>query len=148
MKYLKTVTLSGLVMAACVFGTRAMAQDQPPAHFVVQTTSKFDLPEGTDRAEVQKTYQEYYDKVISKSQLVKHYAMYIHAWGSLGASYVTSMEFDTWADVDKFSDEFDALEKAAWPDETARKAFMKKLESYRDPYHRDEIYTVMPTMRK
>ncbi|MBK9420988.1 MAG: hypothetical protein IPN44_08030 [Flavobacteriales bacterium] len=147
MKKLKILALSTL-LAACVTSSTAVAQEAPAYNYVAQTTSKFTIPEGTTRADVQSVFQEYYDKVISKSKLVKHFSIYIHAWGSMGASYVRTMEFEKWDDLDKFSDELEALEKAAWPDETARKAFLKKMAGYSDPHHSDEIYTVLNSMRK
>lgn len=96
-----------------------------------------------------KMQQEYYDKVIAKSTLVKHYQIYRHAWGSMGATVVITLEFATWEDIMKFNqEEREKLENAAWPDEAARKAFVKKMDSYEDRFHRDEIYTVSNTMRK
>lgn len=148
MKKLKTLALSTLLVTACMTGNSVVAQDKPDYGYIAQTTYKFIMPEGTTRADVQSAFQEYYDKVISKSKVVKHYSLYLHAWGSVGASCVTTMEFDTWADLGKFGDEFEALEKEAWPDETARKAFLKKLGSYTDMHHSDEIYTVLNSMRK
>jgi len=148
MKFLKTLLVSTATLALGFTSTMAQAQDAPPVKYIAQTTSEFVMLDGVTREEVQKTFQEYFDKVISKSTIVKHYTMYIHAWGSLGASYVTTMEFDSWAELDSFRDEFEKLEKAAWPDETARKAFLKKLGSFSNPHHSDEIYTVMTTMRK
>ena len=148
MKKLNILALSTLLAAACVTSSSAVAQEAPAVSYIAQTTAKFVMPEGTTRADVQGAFQEYYDKVISKSKLVKHYSMYIHAWGSLGGSYVTSMEFEKWEDLGKFNEEFDELAKAAWPDETARKAFFKKMGSYSDMHHSDEIYTVMNSMRK
>jgi len=148
MKKLKILALSTLLAAACVASSSAVAQDKPDYNYIAQTTAKFVMPEGTTRAEVQGAFQEYFDKVISKSKLVKHFSFYIHAWGSLGGSYVRTMEFENWEDIHKMNDEFEALEMAAWPDETARKAFLKKLGSYSDMHHSDEIYTVLNSMRK
>jgi hypothetical protein len=148
MKTMKILALSTLLVAALGTSSKAVAQDAPAFNYIAQTTSKFVMPEGATRADVQAAFQEYYDKVIAKSTLVKHYALYIHAWGSTGGSYVTTMEFDKWEDLSKFNDEFETLEKAAWPDETARKAFLKKFSSYSEFHHSDEIYTVLKSMRK
>ncbi|MBP6311523.1 MAG: hypothetical protein KA408_04580 [Flavobacteriales bacterium] len=149
MKKLKTLFLSSAMLALSFSSsTTAQAQDEPATKYIAQTTSEFVMHDDVTREEMQKTYQEFYDKVIAKSTLVKHYAMYIHAWGSKGGSYVTTMEFDNWEDLGKFNDEFETLAKTAWPDEAARKAFMKKLGSFSNPHHSDEIYTVMTTMRK
>lgn len=148
MKPATILPIVALSFALCGAGKQAVAQEKPANPYIVQTTANFVIPEGSTREDVQKAFQEYYDKVITKSKLIKHFAIYIHAWGSHGASFVRSMEFANWDDLDKFEDELDALEKAAWPDETARKAFLKKMGSYSSPYHSDEIYTVMSSMRK
>ena len=148
MKTMKILAVSTLLVAAIGTSSNAVAQDAPAFNYIAQTTTKIVMPEGATRADVQAAFQEFYDKVIAKSTLVKHYSFYIHAWGSLGGSYVTTMEFDKWEDISKFNDEFDALAKAAWPDEAARKAFFKKLDSYSDIHHSDEIYTVLKSMRK
>ena len=91
MKYLKTVLLSAATLALSFTSSTVVAQDAPAVKYIAQTTSEFVMPDGVTREEVQKTFQEYFDKVISKSTIVKHYNMYIHAWGSLGASYVTTL---------------------------------------------------------
>jgi hypothetical protein len=130
-------------------GTRVMAQDKPDVNFITQTTSRINHPDGTTEDDMWKMQQEYYDKVIAKSTIVKHYQVFRHAWGSVGASLVFTLEFATWEDIEKFNrEEREALEKAAWPDETARKAFLKKMDSFEDPYHRDEIYEVRNSMRR
>ena len=122
-----TVLCVGLLTTA----TRAVAQDKPDVNFVTQTTQKIVLPEGTTEDDMWKVMQEYYDKVLSKSVVLKHYTVFRHAWGSLGASLVVTLEFDTWEDIMKFNEtEREALEKAAWPDEAARKAFMKRMNSF------------------
>ena len=156
---MKTRTLSvvALALGLLATGTSALAQAKPATaaaakpdvNFITQTTAKIVIPDGGTEDEMWKMQQEYFDKVIAKSTLVKHYQIYRHNWGSTGASVVLTFEFATWADIHTFNDtERDALEKAAWPDETARKAFMKKMSSYEDPYHRDEIYVISNTMRK
>lgn len=148
MKTIKTLALSTLFVALCGTSISVVAQDKPKNDYVTQTTTKFVVPEGGTKADMQATFQEYFDKVISKSTLIKHYSVLLHAWGSLGGSYVTTMEFANWDDIGKLGDELDALAKVAWPDETVRKAFFKKLESYSDMHHSDEIYTVMKSMQK
>ena len=125
------------------------APEKPDVNYITQTTAKIFIPEGGSEDEMWKMQQEYYDKVISKSAAVKHYQIYRHAWGSMGATVVITLEFATWEDIMKFNEtEREALEKAAWPDEAARKAFMKKMDSYDHRYHRDEIYDGGNKMRK
>jgi len=151
MKHLKSIILPLAMLVVALFGTitRALAQEKPDINYISQTTQKIVLPDGGTEEDMWKAMQEYYDKVLAKSVVLMHYTVYRHAWGSLGASLVITLEFDTWEDIMKFNEvEREALEKAAWPDEAARKAFLKKLNSFEDPYHRDEIYAVRNSMRK
>ncbi len=148
MKTMKTLALSTLLVALCGTSISAVAQDAPKFDYVTQTTTKFVVPEGATRADMQATFQEYYDKVIAKSTLIKHYALLIHAWGSLGGSYVTTTEFANWEDIDKVGDELDAPANTARPDAPKRTAFLKKLGSYSYHNHSDEIYTVIKSMQK
>lgn len=125
------------------------AQDEPKTNFITQATSRLVIPEGEEESEFWKMQQQYFDKVISKSKLVLHYSIYRHAWGSEGATIVETMEFANWNDIDAFTqEESKTLVEAAWPDEKARTAFMKKWRSYENPYHHDEIYRVSLSMRK
>ncbi|MFZ1686982.1 MAG: hypothetical protein WAU70_06160 [Flavobacteriales bacterium] len=146
---LRLLPIVALTTGLMIPGSHVLAQDKPDVNFITQTTSKITVPDGMTEDDMWKMEQEYFDKVISKSAILKHYNIYRHAWGSLGATVVVTLEYATWEDIEKFSTvERDALEKAAWPDEAARKAFLKKMGSFNDPYHRDEIYTVSNTMRK
>jgi hypothetical protein len=149
MKHFKFVPMAALFLALCGTTTRAVAQDKPDVHYITQTTQKIVIPDGSTEEDMWEVMQEYYDKVLAKSVVLKHYEVYRHAWGSLGATVVITLEFNTWEDIMKFNEiEREALEKAAWPDEAARKAFIKKMNSFEDPYHRDEIYVVRNSMRK
>ncbi len=148
MKLVNILPIAALSFTLCGAGTQAVAQDKPANTYITQTTTNFIIPEGSTREDIQKVFQEYFDKVISKSTLIKHYAVYIHAWGSHGASYVQSMELSSWEDIGKLNNEIEALEKAAWPEESTRNAFLKKLASYSDAHHSDEIYSVLNSMRK
>lgn len=145
----RMLPIAALTSCFVFTGSRTAAQEKPDVNYITQTTSKISVPEGMVEDDMWKMQQEYYDKVIAKSTILKHYNIYRHAWGSLGATMVITLEYATWEDIEKFSSvEREALEKAAWPDEAARKAFLKKLNDFSDPYHRDEIYTVSNTMRK
>ena len=149
MPLLRMLPLVALGLCTVLSASHASAQDKPDVNLITQTISKITVPDGMTEDDMWKMQQEYFDKVLAKSTILKHYTIYRHAWGSLGASVVVNLEFATWADIDAFNAvERDALEKAAWPDEAARKAFLKKMNDFLDPYHRDEIYTISNTMRK
>jgi hypothetical protein len=118
-------------------------------NYVTQTTARIEVPEGGSESEFWKMHNEYFTKVIAKSKLVVHYNSYRHSYGSMGRSMVLLIEFANWGDIMQFnSEERGMLEKAAWPDEAARKAFLSTYNGYMDPYHKDEIYVTSRTLRK
>lgn len=148
MKYLKYISIAALALFAFGTTTNAIAQDKPDVNIIAQTTMRIVVPDGSEEKAMWDMMHEYYDKVYAKSTILKHITIYRHRYGSEGRTMVVNLEFATWADVEKFDDEREALENAGWPDEAKRKAFMKKLGSFQDPYHRDEIYSISNTMRK
>jgi hypothetical protein len=148
MNYMKMIPIAGLFLALCCTTSNAVAQEKPDVNYIAQTTMKIVVPEGSTEKEMWDMLQEYYNKVYAKSTILKHFTVYRHAYGSVGGTMVVNMEFATWADIENFDAEREALEKAAWPDEAARKAFLKKMGGFHDRYHHDEIYTISNTMRK
>ncbi|MBK6883704.1 MAG: hypothetical protein IPH05_12305 [Flavobacteriales bacterium] len=148
MKILKFIPIAAILLAASSTTTNAIAQDKPDVNFIAQTTMRIVVPEGGAEKEMWDMMKEYFDKVYAKSTIVKHCTIYRHAYGSEGRTMVVNTEFATWADIEKFDEEREALEKAGWPDEAKREAFMKKMGSFQDPYHHDEIYSISNTMRK
>ena len=149
MPSLRMLPFAAFGLCTVLSTSTASAQEKPDVNLITQTISKITVPDGMTEDDMWKMQQEYFDKVLAKSTILKHYTIYRHAWGSLGASIVVNLEFATWADIDAFNEgEREALEKAAWPDEAARKAFLKKMNAFLDPYHRDVIYTISNTMRK
>ena len=135
-------------IAAC-FLLAATAQDEKKTNFVTQVTTRLVIPDGMNESEFWDMQRELFDKVFNKSELVVHYSIYRHAWGSEGLTIVETMEFANWNDIDTFRTvERRALMEAAWPDEAARKAFVKKWSSFQVPYHKDEIYHISLGMRK
>jgi hypothetical protein len=132
----------------CLMAT-TVAQDEPKTNFLTQATVRLVIPEGETESTFWEMQREYFDKVINKSKLVVHYTICRHAWGSEGATAVESIEYANWSDIETFNrTERKTLEEAAWPDEAARKAFMKKWRSFENPYHKDEIYNISLSMRK
>ena len=135
-------------IATC-FLLAATAQEEKKTNFVTQVTTRLVIPDGMNESEFWDIQRELFDKVFSKSELVVHYSIYRHAWGSEGLTIVETMEFANWNDIDTFRTvERRALMEAAWPDEAARKAFVKKWSSFLVPHHKDEIYHISLYMRK
>lgn len=146
-QYLPTIALSVALIGATT-ATRAQDKPAPAPSYVTQTTVRFVMPEGGSGKEFVDMYKEYFDKVIAKNPMIKHYSILRHAWGSVGGSFVIVAEYASWADIEKAGDETEKLVEAAWPDKAAREAFFTKLASYQDMYHSDEIYTVQDPFTK
>ncbi|MCB9169955.1 MAG: hypothetical protein H6597_07210 [Flavobacteriales bacterium] len=138
-----------LVVVCLPWASQAQDDKGPDVNYLTQTTTRINVPDGMKEDDMWDMMEEYYQKVLSKSKLLVHYTVYRHAWGSQGATLVMNLEFKTWDDIMKFNrGERQELEKAAWPDETARKAFLDKMDAFWDTHHKDEIYVVSNTMRK
>lgn len=147
LRYLPTIALSVALVGSSTT-TRAQDKPAPEPTYVTQTTVPIIVPDGGTMKEFHHMYKEYFDKVIAKNTLIKHYSLLRHAWGSEGGTFVIVAEYASWSDIGKAADETDELVKAAWPDEDARKAFFAKLASYQDMHHSDEIYTAVDDLTK
>lgn len=118
------------------------AQNTP---FVVVTTRHIDLNK-TDGSydEWLKLEKEFFDKVISKNEMIKGAAVYQHRYTPDNSEIVFVRLFDNWNDIEASNQIEDKLVKDAWPDEASGKSFFDKLDSYYTTRHTDEIYSMVP----
>lgn len=147
LRHLPTMALT-VALWGTTYATQAQDAAEPAPDYVTQTTTAINIPDGGSIKEFNDLYKEYFAKVISKNVYFKHFSLLRHFWGSEGASIVRVVEYADWSDIEKAVEETKKLEKAAWPDDTARAAFFKKFGSYQDPHHSDEIYTVLSDFTK
>jgi hypothetical protein len=118
------------------------AQDAPvrPAYVVV-TTLHWNMDyEGFDMAEWEAIEKEFLDKVTMKNELIMSASVYLHHYTADNTELLSVATYASWEDIDKAGDRNAELEKAAWPDENARKEFFKKRNAYYAAEHSDEIY--------
>lgn len=93
-------------------------------------------------------FKQYYDKVTSKNSKLKGYYTQRHLWGSNSRDMVEVFVFDKLNDVEEFFDENEKLMAQAWPDQTQREAFGKKMGKLFTGKHSDYIYQSIPELQK
>ena len=133
-----------LVLLYNIFPT--FAQDAPvrPA-YIVATTLHWNMDnENYDRAEWEAVEKEYLDKVTMKNEHIMGSHFFIHRYTDDNTELIAVASYASWDDIDKAAERNAELEKAAWPDENARKAFLKKQNAYYAAEHSDEIYSPLP----
>lgn len=87
--------------------------------------------------------KEYLEKVTKKNDYIIHAAYHTHLFTENSNEIVYVQGFASWEDIDKAATRNSELEKEAWPDDTARREFMDKLQSAYSMYHSDEIMVTM-----
>lgn len=110
--------------------------------------SHFAYPkEGNDKefAELEK---QYFDAVTNKNDLVKAYYPSRHAWGADNTQFNEVYVVESLADLDSALNRNRDLYKAAWSDETKRKAFDEKSGKYFTGRHSDYIYKSVHELSK
>lgn len=95
-----------------------------------------------------KGYNEYAKNVIHKNPFIKAYYPHRHLWGSDARDFVEVFVFDSLSDLEKSTDKNNELIKAAWPDESKRKAFFEEMNKLFTGKHADFIYQNVPELAK
>ncbi|OEK07779.1 hypothetical protein A8C32_14910 [Flavivirga aquatica] len=88
--------------------------------------------------------KEYLNKVTKKNEYIFSASVYLHEFTADNTELIFVQTFASWEDMDKFAKRSGELEKEAWPEEEARKAYFKKRNAYYANEHSDEIYTPLP----
>lgn len=135
----------GMLILTLLLSTNVNAQEEPKPVYITVTTMHRNF-DNVDRTEWKKTEQEYYDKVISKNDLIIGSEILTHYYTANSSEVLHVSVYRTWGDIEKANEITNELIKKAWPDETARKAFFDKQKSYYTTLHSDEIYTSLPTI--
>ena len=87
--------------------------------------------------------KEYLDKVVKKNEFIIGQEILMHNFTADNTELLLVTTYDNWDAIEKANDRSDELEKAAWPDEKARKAYFEKRSKYYAHNHSDEIYATM-----
>ncbi|MBF2709504.1 hypothetical protein [Flavobacterium soyangense] len=140
----KKNSLLGMLIFTFLLSMGIRAQEDPKPVFITITTMYRNLD--ADRTDWRKTEQEYFDKVVSKNDLIIGSEILTHYYTANSSEILMVSVYKTWEDIEKSNDVSDELIKKAWPDEKARKAFFDKERSYYITKHSDEIYTSVPSV--
>jgi hypothetical protein len=106
------------------------------------------FPEDGTRAEFEQLRLEYNKNVIQKNPFIHAYYPLRHAWGADNREFVNVYVVKSFCDISEMNKATAGLVAAAWPDETKRKAFMKKYNRYYSGVHGDYIYSSNPQVSK
>lgn len=88
--------------------------------------------------------KEYMEKVTKKNEYIMGSGYYTHLMTESSNEVIYVQSYPNWEAIDKAGKRNTELEEEAWPDEEARKAFLKKMNSAYSSFHSDEIYATLP----
>ncbi len=139
-----------LAMLLLLIPTIFFAQEEAPKgpEFIAVTTMHWNMDiEDFDMETWKSIEKEFLDKVTMKNEFIMGASTYLHLFTADNTELIYVQTFASWDDMGKFGDRNAELIKEAWPDETARKDFMKKRMAYYANEHSDEIYATMPGVK-
>ncbi len=139
-----------LAMLLLLIPTILFAQEEAPKgpEFIAVTTMHWNMDiEDFDMETWKSIEKEFLDKVTMKNEFIMGASTYLHLFTADNTELISVQTFASWDDMGKFGDRNAELIKEAWPDETARKDFMKKRMAYYANEHSDEIYATMPGVK-
>ena len=145
MKLLKHLWALALILTSLAT-SHLVAQAPTRPQFVVLTKTHWNMnAENTPdmRANWMSMEKEYLDKVTKKNDYVFSTALLTHYYTADNSEVIQVHTYKTWDDIEKAQMKFDELEKAAWPDEAKRNAFMDKLDNSYENRHSDNIYATL-----
>lgn len=144
----KNQFFAALAFVLLLFSTTTIsAQDDAPKSpkFITVTTNHWNMDKKDFKlTEWKAAEKEYLEKVTMKNEFIMGASKYLHNMTPDNTEFISVQTFANWEDMDKFVARNTELEKAAWPDEAKRKAFLKNLNSYYANEHSDEIYAKIP----
>lgn len=97
--------------------------------------------EGSDMYEWKSVEEEYFNKVISKIDLIVSHEVLISYFNTKLREIKIIDVFRNWNDIKIVHEIRDDLIEKAWPKEEERKVFFEKQNSFYSNFHSDEIYT-------
>ena len=143
------MTLTLFMMAALLFiAPDAILAQRPMDHVVNVTTLKSKWPEKGTLSERDSLVGIYNALVINKNEFILSHREYRHYYTPSSSDYMILEEYADLTSMEKAGDMMADLEKAAWPDEAQRKAFMDRMNSYFENWHGDAIYSMNPKLSK
>lgn len=119
--------------------------EEPKPYYLTATTMHWNENlENFSQDEWKAAEKEYFDKVVMKNEFIKGANVVTHYFTADNTEIIFVYLYEKWEDIDKGWTRALELEKQAWPDEKARKAFFEKKGNFYSPHHSDEIYSTVP----
>lgn len=136
------------LIAICVSMHLPSVAQTDNSNFVHVTRLKTLWPEGGSAKERDSLVAIYNDNVIKKNTYILSHREYQHFFTSDSKDYMIIEEYKDFAAWEAGNKMMEELEKAAWPDETKRKAFMALLDKYFERWHGDALFRTNPKLNK
>lgn len=150
MKKSKHIFAALIVFLLLFNSSEILAQDDAPKGpaFITVTTNHWNMDKEDFKMDEWKALEkEYLEKVTKKNEFISGSFVYLHNMTADNTEFLTVQTFASWEAIGEFGERTSELEKEAWPDETERKAFLKKMNSYYSNEHSDEIYATIPGVK-
>jgi hypothetical protein len=131
-----------------LFAGRANSQPAGEPKFLTVTTIHWSMNVPDFKMDNWKALEkEYFDKVTSKNEYIESSMVLLHYFTADNTELKIVNSYSSWENIEKAEDRSNELAKAAWPDETQRRAFFKKESAYYTDMHSDEIYSTLPFVK-
>lgn len=138
---------TAIVVMLLLFSTTIIfAQEEAPKRpeYITVTKSYWNSENTSTMDEWKAIEKEYLEKVTKKNEYIVGAGYYTHLMTENSNEVLYVQSYPNWEAIDKAGKRNSELEKEAWPDEEARKAFLKKMNSAYSIFHSDEIYATLP----
>ncbi|MGE5944474.1 MAG: hypothetical protein ACM31G_09065 [Flavobacteriales bacterium] len=136
--------IAALASMLLLFSAFSFSQENKIPEYYTVTTMYMNSNTGMTLDEWKAGEKEYMEKVTSKNEYILSASYFGHYLTPNSNEILYVQSYPNWEAIDKASARSAELEKLAWPDETNRKAFLKKMGSAFTDLHSDEIYAILP----
>lgn len=145
MKIIYKTLISFMVLCLINVSIIYAQQEEKRPEYVTVTKMHWNMDQKDFDMDTWKSVEkEYMDKVTAKNEYVMGASYYVHQFTADNTELLYVQSYASWEDIDKASKKNGDLEKVAWANENARKAYLKKQNNYYSNDHSDEIYATMP----
>jgi len=141
---MKTSILLLLTLSVCCVWS---VQAQTGNVFIVQTF-KAKLPDGGTGAERDSLLMERIENVVKKNDKILSQRHFRHYFGQDSRDWIVITEYRNFADFEVADSLNGQLARKHWPDDKKRAEANRKLGSYFEPMHSDEVYRIVPKFTK